>query len=270
MFQFTSFVWGCRHAGLNGQRVSNAVSQIHRSFSLKSWKTSFNILNYSDDYAGAEQFHAAATESFTALSFILSELGLTEAEDKAVAPTTELIYLGVQFDTVKMLMRIDADKCAELKSELSSWCRRTVATKQELQSILGKLMWISRAVKFSRAFINRIIGEIKRLDSQKQKATLSSDVRKDFVWWFSFMQMFNGVELIISDNISFNLAGDACPQGLGSWNLEKAEYFSGMFPLHLQDPQLPIHVKEFWCVIVSVKIWGSSWSGKRVKIYCMI
>ena len=28
---FTSYVWGTRHAGMNGQRVTNAVSAIHRS-----------------------------------------------------------------------------------------------------------------------------------------------------------------------------------------------------------------------------------------------
>ena len=117
-------------------------------------------------------------------------------------------------------------------------------------------MWVSRAVKFSRAFINRIISEIKKLSTQKQKITLSQDINKDFLWWFNFMQVFNGIELMIFNDISINVAGDACPQGLGSWYQEELEYFSGMFPLRLQDPQIPIHLKEFWCVIVSVKLWG--------------
>ena len=82
------------------------------------------------------------------------------------------------------------------------------------------------------------------------------------------MKSFNGKELIISDLISVNIAGDACPQGLGSWNLESSEYFSGLFPLSLQDPMIPIHVKEFVCVIVSVRIWGPAWKGKKVQIYC--
>ena len=56
--------------------------------------------------------------------------------------------------------------------------------------------------------------------------------------------------------------------GLGSWNVDISEYFSGFFPLPLQDPQVPIHVKEFLCLIISVKIWGPEWRGKRVRIYC--
>ena len=82
------------------------------------------------------------------------------------------------------------------------------------------------------------------------------------------METFNGVELMVSDDISFSIAGDACPMGLGSWNVERLEYFSGMFPTHLMDPKIPIHVKEFVCVIVSVKIWGMHWEGKKVQIYC--
>ena len=267
-FHFTSFVWGCRHAGGNGQRVSNAVSEIHRVLSRKNHGESFNIFNYSDDYAGIQRSLELATLSFNSLSVLLSELGLQESLEKAVLPSTTMIYLGVLFDTVKLEMRIDENKCLELKSELSKWSRKTVASKQELQSILGKLMWVSRCVKYSRAFINRIIFEIKKLTAQKQKITLSLDVKKDFLWWYTFMKCFNGKELIISDLISVNIAGDACPQGLGSWNLESSEYFSGLFPLSLQDPMIPIHVKEFVCVIVSVRIWGPAWKGKKVQIYC--
>ena len=69
-------------------------------------------------------------------------------------------------------------------------------------------------------------------------------------------------------SIEVQVAGDACPTGLGSWNLSSREYFSRRFPNNLRDPQVPIHVLEFLCVIISVKKWGSEWSGKCVKIYC--
>ena len=168
-----------------------------------------------------------------------------------------------------MEMSIGAKKCSELKSDLVFWSWKTVASKQEIQSILGKLMWVSKAVKNSRAFVNRIIAELKKLKSQKDKTLLSPEIRKDLVWWLKFMETFNGVELLISSSkVSFHVAGDACPMGLGSWNSEKAEYFSQMFPLKLQDPLIPIHMKEFLCVILAVKLWGSQWRGKKVIIYC--
>ena len=84
-------------------------------------------------------------------------------------------------------MRIDSAKCQELRFELKKWSKKTVATKSELQSILGKLLWVSRAVKFSRCFVLRIIAEVKKFKLQKQKITLSSNVRKDFLWWENFI-----------------------------------------------------------------------------------
>ena len=148
------------------------------------------------------------------------------------------------------------------------WSRKTVATKAELQSILGKLLWVSRAVKFSRCFVLRIIAEVKKLKFQTQKITLSSDIRKDFLWWDHFMTVFNGTHLLVPSNPSVQISGDACPMGYGIWNPGSNEYFSSKFPLHLQDSQIPIHIKEFLCLILASKAWGKNWAGKTVQIFC--
>ena len=107
--------------------------------------------------------------SFDTMGSLLVELGLSEATDKAVPPCQVLTYLGIEFDTVKMEMRVNESKCQELKTALDKWSRKTVATKSDLQSILGKLIWVSKAVKFSRCFILRIIAELKKLKFQSKK-----------------------------------------------------------------------------------------------------
>ena len=80
------------------------------------------------------------------------------------------------------------------------------------------------------------------------------------------MSVFNGVELLIPNEIALQIAGDACPSGMGSWNPNTSEYFSCRFPFEFMH--LPIHIKEFLCVIVAVKIWGHQWSGKCIEIFC--
>ena len=62
------------------------------------------------------------------------------------------------------------------------------------------------------------------------------------------------------------MAGDATPTGGGAWH--GSEYWSNPLPLHLQDPQIPIHQKEFWVKIVAAKQWGDLWSGRAVVLYC--
>ena len=55
--------------------------------------------------------------------------------------------------------------------------------------------------------------------------------------------------------------------GLGCYNPSQNSYFSQKFLLTLQDHTIPIHLKEFLCVILSVKVWGKFWSGKTVQIF---
>ena len=82
------------------------------------------------------------------------------------------------------------------------------------------------------------------------------------------MCVFNGVHLLVNSEPSEQISGDACPMGCGIWNPHKNEYFSSKFPTYLQDPLIPIHIKEFICIIIATKKWGHSWAGKTVQIFC--
>ena len=266
-YLFVSYVWGCRHAGYNGQRVSQAVLKIFMDIGFRKFGEEYNSMVYMDDFAGAE-IGEKATTAFNDLGYLLAELGIVESEKKASPPSTKMVFLGVEFNTVDMCMRVGDEKRSELKTTINNWFRRTVATKEELQSLQGQLMWVSKVVRFSRCFVTRIIAEQKSLKSQKQKKKLSHELKKDLLWWKMFLDMFNGVELIIPATVCCNVLGDATLSGAGAWNENLKEYWSRMFPLALQSPTCPIHIKEFITVILEVKMWGAKWSGKRVAIHC--
>ena len=72
---------------------------------------------------------------------------------------------------------------------------------------------------FSRIFVARIIAEVRKLSKQSDKTVLSTEIRKDFLWWDLYMETFSGVELIPSRNVTLSIFGDAYPQGGGSWNI---------------------------------------------------
>ena len=268
LYFFVSFVWGCRHAGYCGQWLTTAVSFIHARLGLEKAQQLFNILNYADDFAGAEADYKTAHLSFVTLGELLSELGLMESVSKACPPSTTMVYLGVKFDTVTMCMYVEDEKVLELKSLLFKWSRKTVVKKHELQSILGKLLWVSKTVRFSRVFVSRIICEIRKLQSQSSKTTLSTELRKDFLWWEKFIEDFSGVVIIPPVTVSQSVLGDAYPQGGGSWNPVSQEYFSMRFPEYMCSPDTPIHIKEFIVVILSVRLWGKNWAGQRILIFC--
>ena len=265
-FFFISYVWGCRHAGYNAQRVSSAILYILRRMGLAKHGVEFNVMVYIDDFAGAE-VGQRAFEAFEALGTLLEDLGIVESTKKALPPSTKMVFLGVEFDTVEFCMRIGEEKLTEVRCTVENWYRRTTATKEELQSLQGQLMWVSKVVRFSRCFVARIIGEQKGLKAQKQKKTLSHDIRKDLLWWKTFLDFFNGIELIIPATVTCNVLGDATLSGAGAWNEELMQFWSRKFPLEMLSPDFPIHLKEFITVIIQAKVWGSDWSGKRVAIH---
>ena len=93
------------------------------------------------------------------------------------------------------------------------------------------------------------------------------EARKDLKWWDRFLDHFNGVQMIFDED-PFPLelgqlldrpfdvyAGDATPMGGGGFYGKR--YWSRMLPRDLQDPALPIHVKEFIVLIVSRQALGT-------------
>ena len=53
-----------------------------------------------------------------------------------------------------------------------------------------------------------------------------------------------------------------------SWNPIAEEYLSMKFPNYMCSPDTPIHIKEFKIVILSVRMWGPTWAGERILIFC--
>ena len=264
-FFFISYMFGLRHAGLAGQTITSAVNWRHRQEGLALFGEEFNTLNYSDDLAGVEE-ETKAEVAFSTMGELLSDLGLKEATDKASSPATVITYLGVTFNSITMEKTVPAEKVAELLDILHTWLNKSSCTKRGLQSLCGKLIWVARCVKFSRVFISRLLASLK-LNSDAlpyKKIFLSQEMQKDIRWWFTYIRSFNGVNFIINPGtISHSYKGDACQEGGGGYFAK--EYWSKLLPKDLLP--LPIHLKEFWVLLVSIKLWGHLWTGSTAELY---
>ena len=281
VFFFLGLAFGLRHSGLQGQRITDAVSWIHSRRGLESsHEQMFNIVNYSDDLGGVESNYDRALESFNLLAGLFKDLGLDESERKAEAPSNRMVYLGVMFDSVAMEMRVPPEKLAEIKSEIKLWARKSVITKKNLQSLLGKLFWVAKVVKFARVFMGRLLQQLRTMgeSSENPKVRLTEESKKDLKWWARYLEHFNGIQLIIEED-PFNLslsqmmdrpadlcAGDATPVAGGAWY--GGYFWCRKLPHHLQDPAIPIHLKEFWVIIASARLWGDEWAGRTIIVWC--
>ena len=114
------------------------------------------LMNYIDDliYIGLP---SKIYNSYYQLLSLLEQLGLEISQSKLVPPSTSVVCLGIQVNTVACTLSIPDEKLAEIKQLCEQWVRKKNCTKNQLQSLLGSLLYITRCVRPARNFLNRML-----------------------------------------------------------------------------------------------------------------
>jgi hypothetical protein len=114
---------------------------------------------------------ANSTQNCTKLIQIFSKLcrqfGVPLADSKTVGPTTSITFLGLEIDTVLMLVTIPPDKLNRLKLMLLQVITKTKMALKEIESITGLMAFCSRAIISARAFIRRFYDLIASIQNGK-------------------------------------------------------------------------------------------------------
>ncbi len=206
----TVLAMGLRSAAYICQRLTSAVKYIFSNMG-------FEVLNYIDDFGGVEN-PDKAWEAFAALAELFQLLGLEESAEKAVPPNSCMLFLGIQFDTLAMTMSIDSVRLEQIQTELSKWVFKNVATRKEVESLVGVLNFVAKCVRPARPFMARMFDCLKEMP-RKGVYEVSEEFRLDVKWWLNFLPEYNGVSLIpVSEWASVDsiLESDACLSGCGA------------------------------------------------------
>jgi len=256
-----ALVMGARSAAHLCQRVTEAVVFIARHRSL-------NIISYLDDFCGVvcekdKNIH------FSRFSQLLAELGLIEAVEKSVPPSTRVEFLGVLFDSDQQTMSITPSRLQEITELVDTWLSKRSATKQQLQSLIGKLSFVARCVFSSRLFLSRLINQLSKLQSQNHFFKINAQFRKDLLWWQACIAAFNGVSFIPDMGWSapdLKMSTDACLTGIGGW--VPGQFFSTPLPKSVLSCQYHINVLELWAIVIGIKLWHLELVNSRILVYC--
>ena len=156
-----------------------------------------------------------------------------------------------------------------LEQLLEQWIHKRTATKAALQSLVGKLIFISKCVRQSRIFIARILILLRKVLFNHHHVNLTAEFRKDIAWWRRFLRAYNGVSMISTAQWSSPgevFTTDACLTGCGG--LCGDQYFHAAFPSFVVQQTLDINCLELLTIIVALKLWGLRWSGLRLTVRC--
>ena len=124
-----------------------------------------HALHYLDDFLllGSPTSQACQSALLTTLT-TCQDLGFPVAPDKTEGPSTTLIFLGIEIDTVACQLRLPQDKLLLLLSTLSQWMNfrgrqapRISGKKCDLLSLIGRLNHAAMVVRPGRPFLRNLI-----------------------------------------------------------------------------------------------------------------
>ena len=260
MYFDTVLAMGQRNAAMACSRTTKAVMHVHE-------KAGYSGTSYLDDLIGVAEA-LVSEKAYDHLGGTLSYLGLSENFSKACAPATVQIVLGIEIDTVAGTVAVPECRMNEIIPLVRNWQRKRKTNKVDLQSLIGKLQFITKCVLQSRVFLNRLLDALRSMKNQKS-ITLSASFKKDLKWWSMFVRDYNGVSFIPAmgwDEPDVTFATDSCLEGCGGICFK--EYFHVAFPKSIKDQRLRIHHLEMLAVLVGVRIWGKYCIGMKVQIFC--
>ena len=186
------------------------------------------IEHYLDDFLLAGRVGTKDCE-FLMSSFrqVCSELGVPLAEDKTVGPTPKLVFLGLEIDTILMVLRIPQNKLEQVKSKLLHIKGKQKVTLKHLQQLVGLLNFCAKAIPSVRAFNRRFCDAMCGVKKQSHHIRVSVEMKEDINMWLYFLDRFNGTcyfdKKIWLTNKQLNLYTDSA----GKPNCGAGVFYSG-------------------------------------------
>ena len=123
-------------------------------------KRGVQIFNYIDDiYVCCHK--SVAQDAFEALNVVIESVGLPIKPSKVFLPTPRLSIMGIMVDIQVRTFSIPEEKLNEISQLCNEMFLRDRLTKQELQTLLGKLLYVARCVRGACIYLNCLLALVR-------------------------------------------------------------------------------------------------------------
>ena len=253
-----SVAFGYKHGSAQMQRLGDTIRHVMTS-------QRYAVFPYIDDIIGV-QSAVHAQRAFDTLKALVDNLGLPINPQKLVSLAKQVICMGILVDVENNILKIPDEKMAEIKSLCKNLAQKITATKQQLQSLLGKLLYIHRCVRPSRLFVNRMLA-LLRSSHNDHHIQLTDTFQRDIAWFNVFLDKFNGKTMIHHQGSpQIHAFVDASLSGVGA--IWEDNVYAATYPPDFTHTLFTIVHLELINIWVMLNIWGKYWCHKLVKIWC--
>lgn len=233
------------------------------------------IEHYLDDFLFVGKPHSdQCLQLMNSFRELCVDLGVPIAEDKTLGPSCIMVFLGLEIDTIMMVIRIPEDKLSEVKHKLEFVLKKKSIMLKDLQSLVGSLNFCARAIPSVRAFNRRFCDAMCGLINPKHHIRVSCGMKEDIQVWLKFLENFNGTLSFDYTKWLTNQELDLFTDSAGNPNLGCAVYFSGHWSFlqwpsfwNTLDIMTDITFLELVPIVLSVCLFRHLLTNKRVVFH---
>ena len=154
---------------------------------------------------------------------------------------------------------------ANLRELLSYNVLHRSMTKKDLQQLVGLLQFGTKVVHPGRPFLHRLYAMQEIGSHPNHFIRLNLPARADIMWWFIFVEQWNGISLLwdIGLHVPDAMVYSDASVSWGCGAFYKCHWFQLEWPPRLSS--LSITVKEMFPFIIAAACFGHQWSGKVIE-----
>lgn len=224
-----------------------------------------HFIVYCDDFFVTHPTKEGCKDLMAELMSLLRTLGFSINYKKIIGPATEIVFLGVNINTVTYTLGLAAEKLYILVRDLNVVRKQRTLTYRKLQSLCGKLNWAAQVIYGGRVYLRRLLDAMKKVYHPNHHINVNSEMKKDLLWWAQIAGDFNGIMPIIDDRPTAPFSTDACLIGGGGYH--NGEWY------HLNFGKWPgvenhcINYKEVLAVLPAFHMWGYKWRNRKIACH---
>lgn len=244
-------------------------------FCTKLKLQSAKLIHYLDDFLGGDKTLELCAQALNIFQQTMSELGVPLALEKTEGPTEVLVFLGLELDSNKMVVRIPLEKIQEVVMKIKCVLSQKKSTLKAIQSLIGSLNFCCRAIIIGRPFSRRLINSICGLVKPYHHIRIKKDIRMDLHMWLLILQNHNGISVFhdrhwISNEDVCLFSDSAGGEGLGFGIFYRGRWCQEKWPdsWHALGFTSDITFLELFPIVVAIFIWGKELINKKIKFCC--
>jgi hypothetical protein len=236
-------------------RVTDAIRYI-------LYKQGVFVLNYIDNIIGIAPNDVADVHFKITLN-LLNNLGFNINHKKTVPPTNNCSCLGIYFNLATGSLHIPNSKLAEVIDLCNFHLNKKSISKNKLQALIGSLIYLHKAIKPARIFVNRILALLRNM-GEAPRVAIDEGTKQDLRWFIACAHAVNrSVKIFKCRQPRYHIYVDASLKGVGG-------------VLHNSVYTLSLPTYPGWCIahweainiLVALCTFSQFIKGRKIIIWC--